>query len=232
MRRFLHGDLDGRSEIWLAGDEGRHLARVLRARPGDRVALFDGLGLEFECVVERVERTRVLVRPETRVERPVPVRRVDLRVALPRGKRMDVLIEKAVECGVDTIAPTVFARSARDAAGARVVQRWNRIAAEAAKQCARSVVPRVLAPLPFDAGTTSAGALLVADPEAPFGLPPAVVGASEVQVVVGPEGGLSAEERAALDDVGAIGMGLGGFLLRIETAAAVAVHTVAWTPAP
>lgn len=229
MRRFLVPRLDAEgAELELGGDEGRHLARVLRARVGDRVGVFDGRGNEREARVVRVGRRSVVVELGATVERARPDRRVVLRSALPKGKRMDTLVEKAVECGVAEIRPTVFARSAREAASDRVVERWNRIAGEAAKQCARADVPEVLAPEPLEPRALAGGSLVVADPDGRGAAELAGSVGDTVELLVGPEGGLTDDELVALQAAGALRLRLGGFLLRVETAASVGVTLLAW----
>ncbi len=212
--------------VWLEGDEGRHLARVLRARRGDEVALFDGHGRVVAGGVEDVERDRVLVRIAHDLEAAAPLRTVTLCASIPKGKRMEWLVEKTVEAGVAAILPVAWSRSERRTAGDANLTRWRRAALEAAKQCGRADVPGVAAPVSLDdALTATAGSQRVVA-RADAGAMPSPAG--PVSVFVGPEGGFRDDELAALTTAGATGLALGGLVLRVETAAVLAVHRLAW----
>jgi 16S rRNA (uracil1498-N3)-methyltransferase len=231
--RLFAPNLPASGRVRLADDEVAHLVRVLRARPGDVVRLFDGAGREAECVVESAGRDGAVVVVGRDVAAPRAARDVILCTSVPRGERMEWLVEKAVEAGAAAIVPLAADRSVRKEAGANARRRWARAAVEAAKQCGRAVVPDVEEPVVLDeAIARTAGATrLVATPgtSARVGdlLPPAGV----VAVFVGPEGGFGPDETAALAAAGASPFGLGPFVLRVETAAFLAVHLAATGPA-
>ena len=226
MRRFLSPDLPLRGTFVLSGDEGAHLARVLRAAPGDEVLAFDGRGREARCRVESVAHREVtlLVLAET----PPPRARRDVAIvtAVPRGQRMEWLVEKCAETGASAVVALATERSVRDRCSPNVLRRWRRAAEEASKQCGRSDVPEVTEPLALDEALTRAAGrtLLVAVPgeEATLDGVLASRGTGPVAVFIGAEGGFSPEETAALAAAGALPFGLGPRILRIETAAAVA----------
>lgn len=232
MRRFHCAQLPASGEVWLDGDEGRHLAKVLRARQGDRVALMDGRGRQCAAQVQRVERGRVLLVLGEALPSIVPARRVVLLTAVPRGARMEWLVEKAVEAGVAALAPLVTERGVRAEAGANVVRRWERAALEAAKQCGRADVPEIAPLRSVDAALRAAADvdLMVATPGAVASVESLIATDSDrgAGVVIGPEGGFTDDEHALLDAAGARRFGLGRFVLRIETAALIAVHRAAW----
>lgn len=227
--RFLVPGLPSAGRVALPDEEGRHLSRVLRARPGDAVRLFDGLGREVECVVVEAGKSGALVEIRRDVEAPRPTREVVLCTSIPRGDRMEWLVEKAVEAGVGTILPLAAERSVRKDAGPNSIRRWARAAVEAAKQCGRASVPEVAEPMELaDAIARTADATrVVATPGAGARLGDLLRAAGPAAVFIGPEGGFEPAETALLGAAGVSPFGLGPLVLRIETAAVVAVHLAA-----
>jgi len=231
-RLFVPPDRMRATPITVTGEEHHHLARVLRARPGDAITLFDGAGGELEARVVRVGRAETELaprpggRPEAAPHAPPSVAPLVLLTAVPRGGRMDFLVQKCSELGVSRIVPIIAERSvARPEPGRRA--RWEKIAREAARQCGRADVPVVEAP------ATLAAALAAPDlPERRLVLSPAPAGRSlrallpdpaPTALLVGPEGGLAAAESEAAEAAGFVPVSLGARILRVETAAIVAV---------
>jgi 16S rRNA (uracil1498-N3)-methyltransferase len=230
VRRFHHPDVPASGSFPLPGDEGEHLVRVLRARPGDEILVFDGRGREVRCRVVTAERRAdpvIEIVGESVARRPR--RDVVVCTAVPRGERMEWLVEKCVEAGASAIVPWAAARSVRESAGANTLRRWRRAALEACKQCGRADVPDVadVVSLGDALGRVRDRVLLVADPAASQDVESARDGASRTAVFVGPEGGFEPAERAEIGAAGARPFGLGPLVLRIETAAAIAVHRAA-----
>jgi 16S rRNA (uracil1498-N3)-methyltransferase len=225
--RLLVPSLPAKGTLRLPEDEAAHLTRVLRARPGDVVRVFDGRGREAECRVVEVSKAGAVVEVVRDVDAPRPARDVVLVTSVPRGARMEWLVEKATEAGAAQLLPLAARRSVRKEAGANEVRRWRRSAAEAAKQCGRATVPDVADPMPLaDAIARTAGCTrLVGAPGSSATLRDALPEKGRVAIFVGPEGGFDAEEEAALAEAGAVRFGLGSLVLRVETAAVVAVHT-------
>jgi len=213
----------------LADEEAGHLVRVLRAQPGDEVRLFDGAGREALGVVVEAGKGGAVVELRRDVEAPRPAREVVLVTAVPRGERMEWLVEKTVEAGVAAIVPLAAHRSVRKEAGPNAIRRWRRAAVEAAKQCGRAVVPDVAEPttLADAVARTSASRRLVATPGSTSRVADLAQGGGPVAVFVGPEGGFETGESEALAQAGAASFGLGSMILRVETAAIVAVHLAA-----
>jgi 16S rRNA (uracil1498-N3)-methyltransferase len=218
-----HGVLDG--------PEGRHAATVQRLRAGEGLLLADGRGGLARAVVEHVAKDVVELRVLDRSTLPPPAPRVVLVQALVKGDRGELAVELATEAGVDAVVPWRAARCvARWEAGPRgdkALARWRTTAREAAKQARRAWVPEVEEPvttaaLARRAGTAAATLVLhesAADPIASAALP--VDG--DLLLVVGPEGGITDEERDALVAAGARAVRLGPEVLRASTAAAVAL---------
>jgi len=136
-RYFADTPISG-EKATLVGPEAHHLIHVMRAKPGDRVVLFDGGGAEYAAQVERLRRTEVelaiLARHE--VDRELPVE-LTLGVALPKGERQRWLVEKAVELGVQRLVPVDTQRSVARPAE-RTLARLRRAVIEASKQCGRN----------------------------------------------------------------------------------------------
>ena len=145
-------------EVTLSDEESRHLRDVLRLRAGDEARVFDGEGREFACVVREVGGRREGVRLEVRgaAEPPSPESPLELTlaVALLKGEKFDLVVQKATELGVGLVKPLITKRAdvrlhdERDAA--KRVERWKRLALEAAKQSGRARVPAVEEPTAFN----------------------------------------------------------------------------------
>lgn len=227
----------GREEAWITGDDARHLTRVLRLAAGSKVLLLDGSGRVYAAEVREVDREGVWALVTGPAELPAdPGLRVTLVPSLAKGERMDDLVQKATEVGVAAIVPVVSERTVvrltPEKAGRRV-ERWRRIATEAAEQCRRPLVPDVLAVCRFEEalGLVPAGgaAFFLWEEERGTGLKDALRSrppAREVFLFTGPEGGFTPEEAAAAAARGAISVSLGPRLLRADTAGVVAATLV------
>ncbi len=220
-RRYLVRTLPDAGECTLPDDVAHHVGRVLRARPGDELVLFDGDGHEARARVVRTDRRAVVVAiGAARAVRREPPVAVELAVSLPKGARADWLFEHGTEIGVAAFRPVSSARSARIPKG---IERFERIVAAATGQCDRSHLPRVREPVTLDE--------LLADPDLPGTRFCAAPGAAtelgatsseRVLVAIGPEGGFTGEELARLDAANFARRALGPLTLRVETAALVA----------
>ena len=215
------------------------LAKVLRLRPGDEVTLFDGSGAEavvrIDSLSDSAARGTVIGRAEGL---PEPRTRVHLYQAIAKNDRFEWLLEKVTEIGVARIVPLITARAVvRTAQGAGRVDRWRRIAVEAAEQCGRSAVPVVEEPQHFDDAIRAApGVILLPYEEATVETPDvaraldaeidALFATSEVSVFIGPEGGFEPHEVACAVEFGASIVTLGRRVLRNETAGLVAATLV------
>jgi 16S rRNA (uracil1498-N3)-methyltransferase len=216
--------------VTLTGDEARHLREVLRLRPGDEVNVFDGVGKEFRCRVASFGRDLVQLEncAETEPYKPESSLRLTLAVALLKGEKFDLVVQKATELGVSSIVPvtTRFADiHLRDASDAeKRVTRWRRIALEAAKQSGRAVVPEINTPISFDSMIESSDESLKIMFSERDGekLSEAVLDkqtSESVSALVGSEGGWSNEEIDLARNAGWRIVTLGGRIMRAETAA-------------
>ncbi|MDR1996088.1 16S rRNA (uracil(1498)-N(3))-methyltransferase [Azonexus sp.] len=224
------------ARVELPAPVARHAVRVLRLPPGAPMLLFDGRGGEYLAHIERIERDRVLAElADWRdVERESPLA-VTLVQALQAGEKMDFTIQKAVELGVRDIVPVTSRRSVLRLAGERAGKRvahWQGVAAAACEQCGRNQVPLVapLENLENWLARPADGALrLMLAPDAEQTLAE-LPQAGCIQLLIGAEGGLDAQEVIAASQVGFQAVRLGPRVLRTETAglAALAALQLLW----
>jgi 16S rRNA (uracil1498-N3)-methyltransferase len=235
-RLFVPGERLGGTRLTLTGPEHRHIGLVLRARPGDALTLFDGAGGEVEAEVIRVDRTEAELALGARRMVAGPSVALTLLCAVPRGPRMDLLVQKTSELGVARIVPVVTERSvvrpdAEGADGKRA--RWERIAREAARQSGRADLPIVDPPVALAealaAPALPARRVALFEGERSRSLRAALAGAepAPTALLIGPEGGFAQAELAVARAAGFEAVGLGERILRVETAAIVAVALVA-----
>lgn len=195
--------------IALPDEEAQHLTRVLRLHAGAAVRVFNGRGAEFDGVVHLVARDRVEVRLDAaREAAPEPRVAVTLVQAVLKGDKMDAVVRDAVMMGVAGVQPIVTTRSEVSLATVRRgrrQERWQRIAVSSAKQCGRAVVPPILEPRQFDTATAALAHMRLAGPGLMFVEPSAAEDVlslrdldptppRETSVLIGPEGGWTAEE--------------------------------------
>jgi 16S rRNA (uracil1498-N3)-methyltransferase len=213
----------------LTGDEARHLSQVLRIKPGETVTVFDGCGRRAQAEVLTVSRDRVSLRTGDSLTPPAPLPAITLAQAVPKGKNMDLIVQKAVELGIAAIQPLVT-RNTVVQPGAGKSDKWRRTALEACKQCGQDMLPRIAEPLPFGRWLESGAGVppaahhlkLIAS-LSPVAKPlreilrahPATTAAT---LLVGPEGDFTPEETTAALDAGFLPVSLGGIVLRVETA--------------
>jgi len=210
----------------LSPEESRHVLDALRAKTGDEIILFDGVGGEAEGVVSRIARKTVTVRIGSVTRRPFDLsRRVTLAVAAVRVHRQGYLVEKCTELGVASLWPIITERSVARPESS-LVEKWSRRAIEAAKQSGRAWTPQIAPPCSFNEAVARRGefdACSLADTGA--SLPrflefiAATPAPSSVLVFVGPEGGWTDAERELAREADIVRTTLGPTVLRTETAA-------------
>jgi len=221
------------STIELPPAAARHLATVRRMRAGDAVTLFDGTGGEYPSMIVRADRSRVEVRVDSHlaVEREAP-HPITLVQAVIAADNMDLVVRKAVELGVTGIVPVAAERSQRvaDDRAIRRAEHWREIAIAACEQCGRNRIPVIADVTLLSKWTAELGRqpvpAVVLDPDAAQSLAATLNEGIPRVVVVGPEGGLTREEVAALVAAGATRCHLGPRMLRAETAAIATLATV------
>jgi 16S rRNA (uracil1498-N3)-methyltransferase len=228
---FLVDALPPGSDAVLDGPEGRHAATVRRLRPGEGLVLGDGRGGLARAVVVSVARDALQIRVLDRSALPPPAPRVVLAQALVKGERGELAVELATEAGVDAVLPWRAARCvARWEAGPRgekALARWRATVREAAKQARRPWVPEVADPVTTAALAerveAAAGALVLHESATASVAEVPLPVDGDLLLVVGPEGGITDDEVAALVAAGARAVRLGPEVLRASTAGAVAL---------
>ncbi|HIS69259.1 MAG TPA: 16S rRNA (uracil(1498)-N(3))-methyltransferase [Candidatus Gallacutalibacter stercoravium] len=224
MPRFFVPPISGDSYIVTGGD-AQHIAKSLRMRPGEQLTLCDG-ATDYRCVVSSVSPQAVELQVEGREPcRSEPSLRVTLYQALPKGDRMDYVVQKAVELGVYEIAPILTERcvSRPDRQGAqKKIARWQKIAAEAAKQSGRGLVPQITPLLDFSQALERAGQaqcrLLFYEGGGGTLNELMPAGTQTAAVFIGPEGGFALQEVQQALDSGLSPATLGPRILRTDTA--------------
>src|ERR1041385_3825545 len=207
----------------LTADEARHLRDVLRLKAGDEVYVFDGLGHEFRCTVVKTKRDDAELRIQTEVEpaKPESQLQLNLGVALLKGEKFDLVVQKVTELGVQRVTPLITRYAdihLRDQAdAAKRVARWQRIALEAAKQSGRAFVPEISLPVAFE--SLSVDGLVVVFSERDGGALSSLIPSQSVTALVGSEGGWSDDEIESAWARNFHIVTLGGRILRAETAA-------------
>lgn len=221
MPRFFVDAILG-DTVFLDGENGRHLTKSLRMRPGETVTLCDGRGTDYLCVIEETGDSAASLRVlEKAANRSEPDIRVTLYQGIPKSDKMDLIIQKAVELGCTRIVPTKTEFCISDIRGKeeKKRERWQKIALEAAKQSGRGIIPQILPPQSFGEAVASAPGTKILFYEgggAPVG---ELLGESrEYSIFIGPEGGLSEKEVSLAAEKGAKAATLGPRILRTETA--------------
>lgn len=229
-RFYISPDSVKDGKIYVEKEESHHIIDVMRLQKGDSVTVFDGTGKEYEGRIFAIENKRVIIDVSKIkiVGKKQPVS-ISLAQAIPRKDKMDLIVQKATELGVDEILPIESSRTVVKSRGERKprkIERWNKIAIEASKQCGRTELPKIQDIKYFDAildviikydltimpclseKSTSLKSALnnIARPD-------------KVLVIIGPEGGFSEDEIKKAGEKGAFLITLGNLVLRSDTAA-------------
>lgn len=230
IRSYVDQPLAVGQRITLPEDSSAHLLRVLRLAPGDVVTLFNGDGHDYSArlltAAKRGAEAEITGRQPVPRESPL---RITLVQGVARGEKMDLVLQKATELGVEAFTPVVTERTEvrldAERAGKRMAH-WRGVVAAACEQSGRAVLPRLSQPTALSAyaGDEQADIKLVLDPTGDVGLSSVAPGAGQsIALVVGPEGGLSEQDLATLRAAGFRGLRLGPRILRTETAGLAAV---------
>jgi len=232
MRRFFVDEIQStQGSFAITGAEAKHMTRVLRMEPGERMVLLDSKGTRFQAVIKEVGRRHVLVNLEKPLPAPAPSPvHMTLCQSLLKSQHMDLLVEKTSELGVDRVLPFLSERTVVKVNGDKAqgkLRRWQEMARSAAKQSDRGM-PAEIGPLYFydrmlaalakefalkiilweQEGIRSLKELLRSNSPAP-----------RVLAMVGPEGGFTEREVKKAYEAGFVSVSLGRRILRAETAA-------------
>ena len=231
MRNFFvdPANLD-KSIAVLTGQEARHINSVLRLSPGDRINLFDGTGKIYETTIEEVTKDQV----KTRIQKTRPAGkdgpRICLGQGLLKGKKMDFIIQKATELGIDGLMPFVSSHCNVNSVPETRQTRWNRISLEACKQCGRPYPLKCMPVTNFNALISASKdyqiKIIFWEKENDWTLEKVFSGNSSIKsliFLVGPEGGFNNEETERAAAAGFEVVSLGKRILRAETASFAAM---------
>lgn len=216
-------------QIYIDGQDARHIVNVMRLSPNDKVVVFDGTGKEYVGFIKEIKPKRVLVEiVETRIPKKEKLTSVTLAQAIPKKNKMDYIVEKATELGVDSIVPVMSERTVvrlDELKGDKRSERWQKIAKEAAKQCGRSDVPEIKPIMKFynavDAINDYDIALVACLSDGTVSIKNAIRGFEGLRILafIGPEGDFTPDEiRMAGENKNCKFVSLGTRVLKSDTA--------------
>lgn len=217
-------------EIVIQGNDVNHIKNVLRMRPGDELSISDGAGMDYFCTIRSIERDEVCLNVENSwksyVELPV---KLYLFQGLPKGDKMELIIQKAVELGVYEIIPVRTKRvivKLDEKKETKKIARWQQIAESGAKQSGRGIIPEVKPVMSFkdaiDYAKNLEGVLIPYEKAEGMNKTREIIkglkGKKSVGIFIGPEGGFDAQEIEEAMASGVQPVTLGHRILRTETA--------------
>ena len=235
MNRFYVPFHAGLKNLWIDSSESHHIIHVKRLKIGDSIIVFNGTGDEFEAKIEDIEDNRVNVRiNQQKTISKENIVEIDIAFAIPKGKRSHLLIQKCTELGVHKLIPINYARSVvklKDDCSVKI-EKWQKIAIEASKQCGRNTITEIGNVVDFD------NILNTSDS---YDLPLFACSQSDsdnlkntlqehpkpnnILSFIGPEGGFTSNEIETAKRAGCKFVSLGSQILRVETAA-IAVSAI------
>ena len=228
MPKFFFNKNDiSRGQVQLFGEDEKHIKTVLRAREGEEITLCDGEGMDYQCRIASLERGVLLDILSQDVCETEPKTKITLYQGLPKADKMELIIQKCVELGVDRIVAVSTERAIvkLDKKETKKLERWQKIAEAAAKQSGRGKIPEIgQQVLKFKEAVAEAkeldGAIIPYEREQETGIRQFVQNfkGESVGVCIGPEGGFADEEIALAQENGITPITLGKRILRTETA--------------
>ena len=216
--------------ITITGGDVNHIKNVLRMSSGDELSISDGCGRDYFCRIQSINRESVILHIENSWDSYVELdTKLYLFQGLPKGDKMELILQKAVELGVYEVVPVVTARTIvklDDKKEAKKLARWQQISESAAKQSGRAIIPKVQPPMAFKEALAYAGALdcnlipyeRAKGMEAARAAIHGMHDKKSIGIFIGPEGGFEESEVEAAKAFGVTPITLGRRILRTETA--------------
>lgn len=243
QRYFVSTEQFTEHSVVIQGDDARHIGKVMRGKPGDQVIVSDGQAREALVEIESIEAGQVTANIVESLAMDHEARiRVTVAQSLPKGDKMETVIQKCTEIGAVAFVPFESERTIVQYDGKKEgkrLERWRKIAKEAAEQSHRNRIPSIEQPLSWKGLLSSfegyglvcycyekEDGLQLRDAVKPFVEQLASDAAADVLVVVGPEGGFSEKEALEAEQAGAVSVGLGKRILRAETAGMAALTCI------
>lgn len=214
--------------VVITGEDAKHLATVLRSEQGDCVEVCDGCGTDYSCEITNVDKKEITLKiKEKNPCQSEPKTKITLFQGLPKADKMELIIQKCVELGIEKIVPVATHRAVvkldkKDSG--KKIERWQKIAESAAKQSGRGIIPQIGDVVTFKEavklGVMAQGAIIPYEHEEKRGIREFAesFSGSEVAIFIGPEGGFADEEIALAMENGILSVSLGKRILRTETA--------------
>jgi 16S rRNA (uracil1498-N3)-methyltransferase len=242
IRLFLPPEQLSSKQIIITGDQARYLTSVLRVKPGNPLTIFDGLGFKYSCRIIKCHKKEVIVE-KLKKERYSSESSISITLAqgIAKGDKMDLIIQKSTELGVNKIIPLITERA--QVRHTNKLDRWKKIALSASQQSGRDKIPEIEGPVDFREFLSRQFPLLEKGEKGGFfnsgiifseekkernlkGVLSAFKNAQQLTLLVGPEGGFSKEEVTAAVENGFIEASLGPRILRTETAPITALSII------
>ena len=236
-RFFIQAENIKRNTARISGSDINHIKNVLRLNPGDDLELFDGTGNVYAAKIKKIDKKEVVCEIASyRESKSEPHVQVTIIQCLPKGPKINLIIQKLTEIGVYKIIPAISERSIPNLSEEKMekkVLRWQRIAKEASEQSARGIVPHVMEIKPFEKAleeTKNAGLKLIPwemeDKRTLKEILKKNKKVESISIAIGPEGGFSKEETEKAEKAGFIPISLGKRILRTETAGIVVLADI------
>ncbi|MDD6396526.1 MAG: 16S rRNA (uracil(1498)-N(3))-methyltransferase [Firmicutes bacterium] len=237
MPRFFIENVSG-DFITISGQDASHIVKSLRMKPGDSLTVCGGQGVDFICEIAEITDNSVLLKVIDKVDTDSePSVRITLYQGYPKGDKLELIIEKSIELGVNRIVPVLMQRSVSrpdTKSAVKKHERHQKLALSAAKQCGRGIIPEVGQMISFRQMTAElAGHQAVIFFYECGGEPLSAViekitsrQITDIAIVIGPEGGFDPVEADALKESGAMTATLGKRILRTETAPLAAISAI------
>lgn len=229
-RFFVDDEFINRDTLKITGDDVNHISKVLRLKIKEHIVVSDGSGNEYLCSITSISKDCIICSIlEVNKNLTEPTVKVDLYQGIPKSTKMDLIVQKCVELGINSIIPVnterVVVKASDDNRFSNKILRWQRIAEEAAKQSGRGKIPRVESPMMFNEVLVRLkeydAAVIPYEKENTTGLKQILKEKTDVKniaVIIGPEGGFSEKEIDMAEVEGAVPITLGPRILRTETA--------------
>ena len=226
-RFFVAAEAISGEEIHITGEDAKHIKTVLRSKVGEELTVSDGAGWDYSCVIAAFEGKEILCKITGRAKSlSEPKTKITLFQGLPKGDKMELIIQKCVELGVSEIVPVMTKRTVvkLDKKEEKKIERWQKIAEAAAKQSGRGIIPQIGNVLSFPAAVQKASAaghgLIPYELEQEKGIRDFVgqFQGDTLSIFIGPEGGFDEDEVKMAAEAGIMPVTLGKRILRTETA--------------